>query len=493
MFIKFKILNKKSINKNMYKLSYYNFYIPVKEKEVYLIYNSYNNSLFEVPFDIGKLLEDKSRSKEINQDLFEYSFFENLIREGFVVDHKKDQREIVLDIKRKMNDNFKKNTRSISLTLLLTNNCNLGCRYCFEGSNKPNEYMKPEIFQNVLNYVSEKDVKVVYITWYGGEPLMYPHLIEEYGNQLMKICDSKNIDFESSIITNGVYLTPENVRILESVKVKRIQVTLDGNKNTHDKRRPFIHSNKSTYDIILNNLERINTNIPISIRINVDKEVYPFINDLFEDLINKKIWPHNKLISLYMGYTAGNDEYQDQNLFSSEEFSKAITEFRNLKLNLYNKWASKNNVKLATYKFKYPSIEHNFCKTLNGINYLVIDSAGNISKCWEHINDERTIVGNIKNGIENEINGIRYQNIMNQYHVPDKCTLCKVYPICESIFCLNANNENQEKRCSYWKHELENCFRNQYIMSIDHPELIENVNSAEDRINSKFFASGYSI
>lgn len=301
------------------------------------------------------------------------------------------------------------------------------------------------------------------------------------------------IEFESSIITNGVYLTPENVKILEDVKTKRIQITLDGNKETHDRRRPFIHSSKSCYDTILHNLERFKANIPISIRINTDKEVYPSIKKLFKDLINRKIWPYNKLITLYMGYTLGTNGYQHPNLYSSEEFSRAITEFRNLKLELYNKWAAENNVKLATYKFKYPAITHNYCGTFNGNTQLVVDSSGNISKCWEHVNDERTRVGNVENGIQNEINGIRYQNVMNQFQVSRKCSLCKVYPICDSIFCPNSNYENQEKRCSYWKHELENCFRDQYIMSVEHPELIENMDYAEERINSRFVTSGYLI
>jgi len=60
---------------------------------------------------------------------------------------------------------------------------------------------------------------------------------------------------DNSIITNGYLLTDSNARMLSSVAgVTTVQVTIDGTKDIHDKRRT-LEGGQGTYDVIMQNIK----------------------------------------------------------------------------------------------------------------------------------------------------------------------------------------------------------------------------------------------
>ena len=66
------------------------------------------------------------------------------------------------------------------------------------------------------------------VVWFGGEPLLFPGIIESLSERLISVCDEFDADYHARIITNGWLLTEENARLLERAKVDFIQTTLDG-------------------------------------------------------------------------------------------------------------------------------------------------------------------------------------------------------------------------------------------------------------------------
>lgn len=93
-----------------------------------------------------------------------------------------------------------------------------------------------------------------------------------------------------SIITNGYLFNDMAISIFKEYPLDLIQITLDGQKDSHNKLRALKNSMKPTFDVIINNLKSIVTELPttkIHLRINVDKTNLPdflslknYVNDI---------------------------------------------------------------------------------------------------------------------------------------------------------------------------------------------------------------------
>jgi uncharacterized protein len=137
--------------------------------------------------------------------------------------------------------------------IILTENCNSNCKYCYEKSmnefdNKLKERFKfdfssPENSQvdvSKLKKFLEKDKNAV-LVFYGGEPLLQIEKIKE-------IID--NIDVPFRMQTNGLNLDKLPIQYLK--KITKILVSLDGNKDRTDENR-----GEGTYDKVMSNIKKM--------------------------------------------------------------------------------------------------------------------------------------------------------------------------------------------------------------------------------------------
>ena len=108
--------------------------------------------------------------------------------------------------------------------------------YCYEkGYNisSMNSITAKKVVEFINNNNSDSSIK---IQWYGGEPLMNSSSIDV-------ICDGlkqHNIDFESSIISNGLLFNDNIIHkanILWNLKMARI--SLDGNEDVYNKVKSY--------------------------------------------------------------------------------------------------------------------------------------------------------------------------------------------------------------------------------------------------------------
>ena len=90
--------------------------------------------------------------------------------------------------------------------------CYARCFYCFEhGAIKGS--MSLETADNVAKFLIERCTeKELYISWFGGEPLMVPHIIDRINARLL----DAGIDIESSITTNGILIFPAIISKLKA-------------------------------------------------------------------------------------------------------------------------------------------------------------------------------------------------------------------------------------------------------------------------------------
>lgn len=138
---------------------------------------------------------------------------------------------------------------ALGVTIQPTANCQLGCHYC--GQEHTDKKMSDEVVKKTILRIKDILIKEKYsklnITWYGGEPLLALSLIERFYKDILDFCLKHHIEYNSDIITNGLLLKPEYFEKLIKANVTHIQVTIDGPKETHDKRR-ITKGGKGTFD-----------------------------------------------------------------------------------------------------------------------------------------------------------------------------------------------------------------------------------------------------
>lgn len=169
-----------------------------------------------------------------------------------------------------------------------TLNCNFRCWYCYE-EHQPESKMSEVTMESIIalarNEINEnKNLELINLSFFGGEPLMY---FDSIAGQLIKtiksLCDKNEIRFNSHFTTNG-YLLTDN--ILETIKDVNIgfQITIDGGQPYHDKVR-CTQTGNGSYRVILNNILKLaSASHYVILRINFTTENIDSVKDIIDDL-----------------------------------------------------------------------------------------------------------------------------------------------------------------------------------------------------------------
>ena len=133
-----------------------------------------------------------------------------------------------------------------SITINVTNACNLNCSYCFEHI-KTNEYMTPETAIDIIKKSYHKiDPKLGMFTIniFGGEPLLNWKTVKA----ILGYVSTNHLRCKIGITTNLTILTEEMIKYFDDNDVMLL-VSFDG--VGHDKNRC------NTHDIVVNNLKKL--------------------------------------------------------------------------------------------------------------------------------------------------------------------------------------------------------------------------------------------
>lgn len=107
----------------------------------------------------------------------------------------------------------------------VTSLCNLKCIYCYNSSSlNTKKQLNISELEKCLSYFNEIGIKEISIS--GGEPLLYPDLLE-----LLELCSFYEMDV--FLVTNGTLLNSDLVSNIKQY-VKFYQLSLDGNRETND-------------------------------------------------------------------------------------------------------------------------------------------------------------------------------------------------------------------------------------------------------------------
>jgi len=195
-----------------------------------------------------------------------------LLKEGFLVEDEVCEED---DLRQRIHQE-NEDTRTISVWVFVSNDCNLACTYCWEqgGLLKKNSNMSMETAEKtvdwILSYCERQQAEDLDITYMGGEPCLNMKAIELISNRL----NQSSMRVRYSIITNGVMMNESMIERMKQIGIHSYQITLDGTKAVHDKRRIY-RDGSGTFEKILNNIMEIaskDQESEIVLRMNIDPE-----------------------------------------------------------------------------------------------------------------------------------------------------------------------------------------------------------------------------
>jgi len=467
---------------------------PFQTKKGYYIYSVYLNQFFKITKKIYSQIKYLQENKI--GDTKKLPFIKEFEKMGILV--YANPKKLIFE----NSENIEKilNTSLEQLTLNITEECNLRCRYCIYSGKFPyfrthsTKKMNLDIAKKAILYFLErtdKDKPPV-IGYYGGEPLLNFNLIKE---TVFFIREHYKGILNLHITTNGTCLTKEIIKFLVDNNI-HIAISLDGPRSIHDRYRIF-RNGRGSFDSIIKNLKMIRE---------IDETYYktkisfqpvfapPYkYKEVFEFFENKELFENAHFFRA--GHVSLRDSKIELEPYNNKEktndiryfVSKAI-EYILSKPNNYNKLYEqifmKDLVNLYT-RYQGAVIHVNEFMHVPGICFpgkrrLFVDCNGYFHIC-EKV--EPTIpIGNVEKGFDFE----QIKGIINEYLKlsEEECLNCWAIRLCRICFYSvirggKLDAEYKKFNCEIERRRLLNNFILYFTILEKKPEVFSEYENVE--------------
>jgi uncharacterized protein len=270
--------------------SAFNVRVPLASGDVFLM-NTLTDAQVVVSDDVVSLLDrlDAGAAGEAAAVQDEREALETLAQNGFLVRHLASERAALESYFAA----FREDPSQLRITILTTLRCNFACDYCYQGEHarfgRPADSMSIDTAAQVAAWIAKQVEEIqprrLVLTFFGGEPLLNVPAMFEIAGRSSKHAESRGVTQLVNIITNGLLLTPRIVECMLPLGLTGVKVTLDGDRETHDRMRP-LRGGQGTFDRIIENIRRVAPLVPVTIGGNFDMDTadrYPKLLDFLEE------------------------------------------------------------------------------------------------------------------------------------------------------------------------------------------------------------------
>lgn len=378
---------------------------------------------------------------------------------------------------------FKQKGLIKSICLMVAQDCNLRCKYCFgDGGSYGQEraVMTPEVGKRAIDFLIEScgPRKHCEVDFFGGEPLMNMKTVKavtEYARQREKETGKK---FKLTMTTNGMLLNDENIKWLNDNDFSLV-LSLDGRKEVNDAMRPDAGGH-GTYDRIVKNSKKC-----IASRKGGDwdyRGVYTYLRGTYTH--NNMDFTKDVLSMVDEGFNILSVEpvvMKDSPLgFTEEDLSRICEEYDRL-TEAYMKrhregrgfWFFHFNMDLSNG----PCVAKRLSGCGAGHEYVAVSENGDLYPCHQFVGREGYKLGDIYEGITNtELpQYFRESHVLNK----PKCRDCWARFFCSGGCHANADlfhgdiREPYEVGCEIQKKRLECAILVQALLALEKMEKEE--------------------
>lgn len=301
-------------------------------------------------------------------------------------------------------------------SFLISESCNLGCKYCFElperdsmsCKNMPDSVIEAGIdylFNNIIKDENSKgDIELLL---FGGEPLLNFHGVEKILSYAAEKSIATGIPVHSGLITNVTLLEEYMVPILKKyvdMDMLNIQLSVDGIKEIQDTVRVF-KNGKGTFDIIESKMPLVKEIIKDStsnrdaatVHSSMTKIVLPHMFESYIYFTEKWGIPGTWFMPIHQ------EEWDDNDVDIYEEQLNKIADY------IIKRCDEENSIKklidfAPLNKAVKPKQENFGIPCGAGRGFISITASGDIYPCHQfyYIKDtkENLILGNVWDGID---------------------------------------------------------------------------------------------
>lgn len=310
-----------------------------------------------------------------------------------------------------------------AVTMLLTNDCNLACSYCFE-SNKGKDYMSKEMALDILKATYnpvDPMAGIFTLNMFGGEPLMN-------WDTFKAVCDyvlENNLKIRITATTNLTLLTDEMIDYIDELSIP-VLVSVDGIKEVHDKHRC------NSFDKVIENMKKLidrDLGYLIEARMTVAPDTAKYMYESVKMLVDLGI---NNIANV----PASDLEWDAQSI---QDYKDNYEKILDMYINILNDETNKRNISL--YKVDQalnlalePIKEDTSMCNIGNPRWVIVDWKGDIWPCPDYPTTDNADliagkIGNFYTGVDET--KVDPKPMVATYEL-ERCKGCEAISICKS-------------------------------------------------------------
>jgi len=307
--------------------------------------------------------------------------------------------------------------------MLLTNDCNLACSYCFE-SNKGKDYMPKEMALDILKAtynVVDPMAGIFTLNMFGGEPLMN-------WDTFKAVCDyvlENNLKIRITATTNLTLLTDEMIDYIDELSIP-VLVSVDGIKEVHDKHRC------NSFDKVIENMKKLidrDLGYLIEARMTVAPDTAKYMYESVKMLVDLGI---NNIANV----PASDLEWDAQSI---QDYKDNYEKILDMYIDILNDETNKRNISL--YKVDQalnlalePIKEDTSMCNIGNPRWVIVDWKGDIWPCPDYPTTDNADliagkIGNFYTGVDET--KVDPKPMVATYEL-ERCKGCEAISICKS-------------------------------------------------------------
>lgn len=303
-------------------------------------------------------------------------------------------------------------SRQPNYIFMPTYDCNLRCFYCFQDHmrTKPEfrhllRTMSPQMIDRIFNGMlglealhglEPGEVERRTIGFFGGEPLLRQNRpavqqIIERGlaagdANFWAVTNATDLDAYADLLGPGL--------------IAKLQITLDGPPEEHDKRRIYADGSGSFERIARNVTMALDLGVSVDIRLNIDRNNIDLLPQLAREIIARgwDQYPHWTCYTAPIHVSKDNDKTERKSTYTSWGLDKALDELRvefpELRVIDRPDDGLKNQARAIFASGGMPFHKGHYCGAHSSM--YIFDAFGDLYACWERTGDQKIRIGHIE-------------------------------------------------------------------------------------------------
>lgn len=452
-------------NKTVFRPSTYNILVRLeKDPSQYMLIHGYTGAVDIANPSVADCLRPGSRISKDTAPVSEQTF-DALVARGYLTQQTAAQERAYCQRWANLLHTHKKMFGKRSYMFMVSYDCNFRCPYCYESdiSEKGKRWAKETFTKEMVDKAYEAMAEITpdeskrtrSITLYGGEPLLAKN--KEIVAYIVQKGTALGYTFDA--ISNG-YEIEHYKDLLGPGKIQSVQISVDGPKEIHDKRR-YHYQDGGTFDKIFANIGMaLDAGVRVSLRANTDATNYQYIESLY-DQFRDAGYTDNKLFLFSAAMVVGDENIKPAPAAEDPHPASLLTK-PEFNAKLQQTKVPGQHQEMWIYKKLYTAIKHNirinfdpvYCGVQVGA--YIFDPYGDIYNCWETVGKERHIIGHYSDGItwEEEIKRWHERNIATA----PRCSGCKYAFLCGGgclAKVLRAHGDLSKSYCHHFPESFE--------------------------------------